>query len=130
MDWLTQTYSVPTWAFIVVGAFGVASVLVFNIIVRWINPDNEKKQSTLGSPPEENAGDEGDEEQVWTVLVKFRDGSEARWRNVTEWEQMPYGSGLELMTNKGTVVIPYENVLWILDENAAPERLESKQLNG
>lgn len=130
--------SIPFPAWLVGVLFLVAMMIGFAVAMTWAASRNAGKiQETLDKlgdgTDKDDEGDEDDDEteQVWDVLVKFKDGSEARWRDVTKWAQMPYGSGLELVTEKGIIVVPFENVLWIVDEDATPERMAApKQLNG
>lgn len=120
----------PAW---LVGILFLGAMLVgFAAAMTWNAYHNAGKLGALlgklDSGVDANDDEDDDEDEVvFTVLVKFKDGSEARWRDVTKWAQICAGHALELTTDRGCATIPLENALWIADEAAAPERLESKK---
>lgn len=71
--------------------------------------------------------DDDEVEVIWNVLVKFKDGSEARWRDVTKWVLNAAGTTLEMTMEHGCATVVVENALWIVDEDVTPERMDSKK---
>ena len=110
MDWLTQTQTVPTWTVIVGTTMTIASILV---VVRSVFRASGPDRPSVGTPVEE----EPEEEEGFTVIAKFRDGSETRWRKIESWE-CGSSSGEVTLYRDGEIiaVLPYENLIWAADE--------------
>lgn len=127
--------SIPFPAWLVGILFLGAMLMGFAAAMTWNAYHNAGKLGALLGKLDSGVGknddeddDDDEDQQVWTVLVKFKDGSEARWRDVTGWSfSTSDARSIELTTDKGNVIIPVENAVWIVDEDAAPERLDSKK---
>ena len=128
MDLLIQTQAVPTWAIIFVGL--VAALSLFALILLWIKSSSNTDRPTMGTSVEKE--EEEKQEEGFTVLAKFRDGSEARWRKIESWD-WGGSDGQVALYRDGEIIaiLPYQNLVWAVDEKFEFERIEPKaQLNG